>query len=221
MSVLDSPAVQTVLAREHGRAAGDRERMDAARPLIEAAKAQGKPYNHLYPTDVYLAVTPEMGRFLYLAALSVGARRIVEFGTSFGISTVYLAAAASETGGAVTGTEMEPGKAERALVSLSQAGLAEVAEVRTGDALETLPDVAGGVDLLFLDGWKELYLPVLELMEPKLAPGALVLADNIHTFPEETRPYVDRVNRPDGPYRSVTLPFDSGLEYSLYMTDRR
>lgn len=82
--------------------------------------------------------------------------------------------------------------------------------------METLKDVGGPVDLLFLDGWKDLYVPVAELMEPKLRPGSLVLADNIHTFPAELKTYVAHMGRADGPFRSVTLPYESGLHYSLY-----
>jgi predicted O-methyltransferase YrrM len=160
-----------------------------------------------------------MGRFLYLTAKAASARNIVEFGTSFGISTIYLATAAMETGGHVTGSELEDTKAARAQTSLADAGLSDVVDIRVGDALETLSDLEGPVDLLFLDGWKDLYIPVLDLLEPRLAPGALVLADNIRTFPDDLAAYVEYVNRPGGPYTSVILPFESGLGYSLYRPD--
>jgi predicted O-methyltransferase YrrM len=157
-----------------------------------------------------------MGRFLYLAALSQGVRAIVEFGTSFGISTLYLAAAARETGGRVIASEIEPSKAAHAAENFEEAGLADWIELRQGDALETLRDIEAPVELLFLDGWKDQYVPVLKMMEPKLAPGALVIADNIFTFPDELKSYMDAVSDPAGPYRSVILPFESGLGYSLY-----
>ncbi|HDO52560.1 MAG TPA: methyltransferase, partial [Rhizobiales bacterium] len=151
-----------------------------------------------------------------LCAKAIGATHIVEFGSSFGISTLYLAAAAKDTGGRVTGTEMEASKAEKARANLEEAGLADYAEIKVGDALETLKDLDGPVDLLFLDGWKDLYVPVAKLMEPKLRPGSLLLADNVYTFPAEIKAYLDYTGFPGGPYASVTLPFESGLGYALY-----
>lgn len=213
---LQSEAVHNVLAREHERAKEDEGQLAGLREKIAAAKAAGTFTYDLYPDDVYLAIEPAMGRFLYLAARSIGARHIVEFGTSFGISTIYLAAAARENGGKVIGTELVAKKAERAQANLEEAGLADCVEVRLGNAIETLKDVAGPVDLLFLDGWKDLYLPVLEVMQPVLRTGALVLADNIATFPEELAPYVARVSDPAGPFRTVVVPFESGLAYSLH-----
>lgn len=217
---LEDDAIRRTLAREHERAQQDEGRLASARPRIEAARAAGRTDFGLYPKDVYLAVSPAMGRFLYLAARAIGARRIVEFGASFGISTIYLAAAAKEAGGNVVTTELEPSKAARARANLAEAGLDGQVEIRVGDALETLKDVRGPVDLLFLDGWKEAYLPVLQLVQPALRPGACVLADNISTFPDELRSYVASVNRLRGPYRSTSIPFPSGLEYSIHTGDR-
>jgi predicted O-methyltransferase YrrM len=216
LSALDDPKVQAVLAREHERAKGDEARLSEVRAQVDAAKVAGTFTYDLYPKDVYLAVEPAMGVFLNLSARTIGAKFIVEFGTSFGLSTIYLATAARDTGGRVIGTELEPSKAEKAGANLVEAGLADVVDLRVGDAMETLKDVPGPVDLLFLDGWKDLYLPVAEMMQVKLRPGSLVLADNIHTFPAETKAYVDHMNREDGPYSSLTLPFESGLHYSLY-----
>lgn len=216
MSALDNPETRAVLAREHSLSQGDEERLADKRPAIEAAREAGTFTYDLYPRDVYLCIEPAMGDFLNLCARSVGAKTIVEFGTSFGVSTIYLAAAAKDNGGRVIGTELEPSKAEKARANLEEAGLASVADIRVGDALDTLKDVEGPVDLLFLDGWKDLYVPVARMMEPKLRAGALVLADNVQTFPAELKGYVDFMARPDGPYRSVTLPFQSGLHFSLY-----
>ncbi len=214
--VLESEPLGPVLAREHERAKADESRMAAVRPRIEAAKADGSFTYDLYPTDVYLAIEPAMGRFLFQAARAVGARTVIEFGTSFGISTLYLAAAARETGGRVIGTELEPAKATRARANLAEAGLERWAEIRVGDALETLKDIDGPVDVLFLDGWKDLYLPVLEFMRPALRSGARVLADNVDTFASELAPYWRHVTDPAGPFRSTKVPFRSGLAYSVY-----
>ena len=216
MNTLDDPKIQAVLAREHELAGGDDERMAGVRENIQAAKADGTFAYDLYPKDVYFAIEPAMGVFLNLCAKAISAKHIVEFGSSFGISTIYLAAAAKDTGGKVIGTEMEASKAEKARANMEEAGLSEYAEIRVGDALETLKDLDGPVDLLFLDGWKDLYVPVAKMMEPKLRPGSLVLADNIHSFPAELKTYLEYTSAPGGPYTSVTLPFESGLGYALY-----
>ncbi len=216
MNTLDDVKVQEVLVREHASAQGDGARLESLRPEIDAAKADGGFSYDIYPKDVYLAIEPAMGVFLNLCAKTLGAKTIVEFGTSFGISTIYLAAAARDIGAKVIGTELEPTKAQKARDNLEEAGLDDLVDIRVGDAMETLQGIAGPVDLLFLDGWKDLYVPVAKMMEPGLRPGSLVLADNIHTFPAELKAYVDYMGREAGPYQSLTLPFESGLHYSLY-----
>lgn len=214
------PKVQAVLAREHALAEADAGKLAEVRPAIEEAKRKQSgfdDYAHLYPKDVYLSIDPEMGQFLTLAAESIGARRIVEFGTSFGISTIYLAAAVKACSGQVVGSERETNKVVHARKNLTEAELLEQTDIREGDALQTLESVEAPIDMVFLDGWKELYQPVLELLEPKLRPGALVLADNIFTFPDDLAPYLGYVSRTDGPYRTTVIPFDSGLGYSLFL----
>lgn len=216
---LDDPRVKSVLQREHALAKGDEAKMAEVRPAIEQAKREQPgfdTYAELYPKDVYLTIAPEMGRFLTLAAHSIAAHRVVEFGSSFGISSIYLAAAVKARGGILIGSEREPNKVERARANLEEAGLADCVDIREGDALETLADIEAPIDLLFLDGWKELYLPVLRLLEPKLRPGSLVLADNMRTFPDDLSAYLDHVSRADGPYSTTIIPYDSGLGYSLF-----
>jgi predicted O-methyltransferase YrrM len=130
--------------------------------------------------EAYLPISRPAGILLYTLARARGARTIVEFGTSFGISTIYLAAALADAGGGrLVTTELEPTKAERARTNLARAGLAHLVEVRTGDALETLADAPREIDLVYLDGAKTLYRPVLALLEPHLAPRAVVVADKV------------------------------------------
>jgi predicted O-methyltransferase YrrM len=156
--------------------------------------------------DNFLAVSPTYGRFLYAMARACKATRIVEFGTSMGISTIYLAAALRDNGGGhLIGTELEPGKVARARANLEAAGLADLVEIRAGDALETLGEVGGEVHLLLLDGAFALYLPVLKLIEPRLRPGAVVLAEN--AFEPQ---YLDYVRNPANGYVSQPLPLDEG-----------
>lgn len=219
MTTLDDPKVQAVLTRLHAAARGDLKffarrlpmmiGMILGRPSPPAAEmaAQFK--------DVYIPISRAQGRFLYLVARSTAAKRIVEFGTSFGVSTIYAAAAARDTGGHVVGTELEPSKRERALANVAEAGLADVVEVRLGDALETLRDVPGPIDLVLLDGWKDLYLPVLRLLEPKLRPGSIVLADNIKTFRRSLQPFLDYVEGGRNGFHALTLPLADGFEYAV------
>ncbi|RJQ81223.1 methyltransferase [Pseudonocardiaceae bacterium YIM PH 21723] len=167
--------------------------------------------------DYFLSIAPDLGRFLYMCARANRATRIVEFGTSFGVSTIYLAAAVRDNGaGRVITTELEPGKAERARRNLAAAGLDDLVDVRVGDALDTLRSgVETGVDLVLLDGAYHLYLPVLKLLEPRLAPGALIVADNALDLDGE---YLDHVRNPANGYLTVPLPFhpERGNNLSLF-----
>lgn len=133
--------------------------------------------------DRYMAVPPEAGRLLYVMARSRRARVIVEFGASFGISTLHLAAGLRDSGGdRLITTEYEPNKVAATRAVLAEAALGDLVEVREGEALDTLAvDVPEPVDLVFLDGAKPLYLDVLRLLMPRLAPGAVVLADNTNS----------------------------------------
>lgn len=159
----------------------------------------------------YLAVSPAYGRFLYTLARARRATRIVEFGSSMGVSTLYLAAALRDNGGGqLVGSELEPGKVARARASLGEAGLSELVEIREGDALETLKEVGGPVDVLLLDGAWSLYLPVLKLIEPHLEPGAVVLGEN--AFDQSFRDYV---RDPKNGYVSQPLEIDAGRANEL------
>ena len=224
MTTLDDPKVAALLARLHTAARGDARHFLRAAPSMALAWVRGgAPLEALKPylKEAFIPVEPDAGRFLYVAARAIGARRIVEFGTSFGVSTIYLAAAVRDNGGGeVIGTELEPSKRERALANLAEAGLADCVDVRLGDALETLArDVAEPVDLLFLDGWKELYVEILELLTPRLRTGALVLADNVRTFKKTLAPFVARVRSGRHGFASTTLPFTSGLEVAVRIED--
>ena len=145
--------------------------------------------------QLYMAFGRDDGELLYMLACAMRARGIVEFGASFGVSTMYLAAAARDVGGHVITTEVHPDKCKALRRNLDEAGLAAQVELREGDARETLKGIEGPVDLLVLDGWKGMYLPVLALARPALRPGALVMADNVSH--EAARPYVEAIEAPD------------------------
>lgn len=159
----------------------------------------------------YLPVSPETGRLLYMLARGSNARNIVEFGTSFGVSTIHLAAAIRDNGGGrVIGTEFEPTKVARARENLRSAGLDDLVEIREGDALTTLSkDLPETIDLVLLDGHKPLYARVLDLLAPRLRSGAYVIADNVDMCPE----YVQRVREAGSGY--LALRFEDDVELTL------
>lgn len=166
--------------------------------------------------DLLLSVGREAGILLYLLASGGKARRILELGTSYGYSTVWLAAAARATGGKVQSLELRDFKIEHARQALTRAGLSTRAEFYQGDCLETLKTLPGPFDFVLLDVWKDLYLPCFELVHPKLAPGAIIAADNM-LQPEVVRPQAEAYRarvRQTGDLDSVLIDIGNGIEIS-------
>jgi len=161
--------------------------------------------------ELWLPVSRETGVLLYQLVRSTTAHNIVEFGTSFGLSTLYMAAALRDNGGGrLISSEFEPSKVAKAREHLAEGGVIDLVEVREGDALKTLAsDLPASIDLLLLDGAKPLYTDVLALVESRLRPGALIVADNADRSPE----YLARVRVPDSGYLSV--PFANDVELSM------
>lgn len=219
MSSLTQPPVSDLLDRLFAAAEASQQTYRAqmaAQYTPEERKARlasASGYREYYAAakDAYLAVSRETATLLYMLARSSEARSIVEFGTSFGISTVHLAAALKDNGGGqLIGTEFEPAKVARARENLTAAGLAGLVEIREGDALETLSrDLPAAIDLVLMDGAKALYAPVLELLAPRFHPGTLVVADNADSTPE----YLAKVRAPDSGY--VSVPFADDVELSM------
>ena len=170
-------------------------------------------YRALYGAlkEFHLAVSMDTASLLYMCARATRARTLVEFGTSFGVSTVHLAAALRDNGGGrLVSTEFEPAKVAQARANVAAAGLADLVDIRCGDALDTLAEaLPESIDLLFLDGAKSLYVKVLGLLEPRLRSGSVLLADNADWSPE----YLARVRAPTGGYRSLAVA--DGVELSL------
>jgi predicted O-methyltransferase YrrM len=212
MSTLTTEPVASVLARLLADAKATdgelRQRMQTASPDEQARFRNATDYRELYGAmrGNYLAVAPDTGYLLYILSRSTLACSIVEFGTSFGISTIYLAAALRDNGGGrVIGTEFESAKVQRARQNLQAANLADLVDVREGDAIETLSrDLPDSIDLVLLDGAKSLYLPVLSLVQSRLRPGALIVADNSDFVPE----YVEHVRKANSGYLSVPVADD-------------
>jgi predicted O-methyltransferase YrrM len=200
----DAEATQAALHREIGALSPDAQKafMDGARTDYRGFYGRAR--------DAHLAVSPATARLLYMLARASRARAIVEFGMSFGISTIHLAAALRDNGGGrLITTEFEPSKVARAGENLAAAGLADLVEVRAGDALDTLSrDLPDEIDLVLLDGAKVLYPRVLALVEPRLRVGAIIVADNADASPE----YLARVRSTESGYLSV--PFGGDVELS-------
>jgi predicted O-methyltransferase YrrM len=198
----DAPFIQKMMADLE--TSGETIEQAATQLIADERSDYRKVYGE--HAEHFLSVTPRYGRFLYAIARACKARRIVEFGTSMGISTIYLAAALRDNGGGqLIGSELEPAKVARARAHVEAAGLADLVDIREGDALETLKDVGGDVDLALVDGAWSLYLPVLKLIEPRLRPGAVVLAEN--AFADD---YLEYVRDPANGYLAYTLPIDEG-----------
>ena len=212
--------VAAVLDELHQASKRDRWIIARAIPAALSARLRGVPImttmNGRF-ADAFLGIPPEVGQLLYLTARAVDARHAVEFGTSFGISGVYLAAAMRDNGGRFVGSELEPHKLDVARHNLDRAGLAACSEVRGGDARQSLENLDGPIDLVLLDGWKDLYLPMLKQLKPKLRKGSVVFADNISTFKRGLAPYVRYVQSEANGFLSTTLQIGSGIEYSVYV----
>ena len=179
--------------------------------ISKAIAAESRDLNEVYRgfADNFLSVSPQFGRFLYMCVRACKAKRIVEFGSSMGLSAIYMAAGLRDIGGGrLIGTDLEPGKIERARANVAAAGLADLVEFWHGDARETLSSGLGGeIDMVMLDGAFTLYLPILKLLEPHLKPGAVIVGENAL---EEASGYIDYVRDPANGYLSLPLPFDPG-----------
>lgn len=224
-NVLCDPRAESVLARL-GEEAG--RQTDAMRAYYDAKRNSKTPMTDpasasdmAFVSDKFVALDPEKCDLCYMLCRSIKARRVVEFGTSFGVSTIYLAAAVRDTvrdhggEGMVIGTEIEPAKARVANANIADAGLGGFVDVRVGDARETLKDVGGQVDFLLLDSWIPLVWPVMAVVAPQLRPGAIVICDNVELYEKEYARYTSFVRDPNNGFRSVLLSHEGGLEISV------
>ncbi len=216
MNSLLLPQVHNVLERLHELAdTRDKAIVQQVHSDEAAWNAASSEERAAMMAEALMPVDRDAGRFLCAVARSISAKRIVEFGTSFGVSTVYFAAALKDNGGGmVIGSELEPTKVAKANQHLAEARLSEFAEIRLGDAMQTLRDV-GSMDLLFLDGWKLMYLDMLKLLLPNLRQEAAVLADDVTLFLNEVATYLDFVHDPANGFVTATLPLGDGIEYSV------
>jgi predicted O-methyltransferase YrrM len=221
-SPLKDPKLEALLDRLHEKSNTQTDETNA----YFKRREQKIPLDHVdfYDEDMYrflsdkmVALDRDKAVFCYLLCRSLRATRVVEAGTSFGVSTLYLAAAVRDNqvkNGVVIGTEYEPKKVEIAQANFKEAGLSEFIELRQGDLRQTLQNVGGQVDFMLVDIW-EVALPALELVSPNLRTGAIVACDNTAVDIAEYGAYFDFVNDPKNRFRTMTVPFEGGFELSV------
>ncbi|GKQ49352.1 O-methyltransferase [Bradyrhizobium sp. Ce-3] len=205
-SAITDARVATVIAR-----------LQVTRPS-PARGLRGNPPMSRDPQDYAeqgFSIHPEQGELIYLLCRGLRARRVAEFATSVGMSTLYFAAAMRDNGGGtVIGSEIVPAKVATAKRNLAEAGLADYAEIREGDARKTLRDLGGPVDFILIDGWPgdkgpTLARQVIEIVAPQLRVGGYVMNDNAEAD------FLEFVRDPQNGFVSITLPLKGGTELCL------
>jgi predicted O-methyltransferase YrrM len=169
---------------------------------------------HRFFADKLVALDADKAEFCHLVCRALRARRVVEVGTSYGVSTLYLAdAVRANGGGVVIATEHEPLKAQAARDNFAQAGLDGLIDLREGDLRDTLADIEGPVDFVLMDIWTEMVCPAMALITPHLRPGAVIVCDNTAQFEDAYHDYFEFIR--GGPFVTRTLPFAGGLEFTV------
>jgi len=203
------PKIENVLSRLHTIADQQEEEAElAARP----PDLKNRNWGPSFLKDKMIPIHREQGAFLYLLARSIKAKIVVEFGTSHGLSTIYLAAAIRDNGtkGEVIGTEFVPEKMAQAQRNLEEAGLARFARIREGDARQTLGDLPEGVDLCLMDGFPPYSLEVFRLIAPRLRKGAIVVVDGTETLREPQADFLAYLGDPKNGFRYTELSIGDG-----------
>jgi predicted O-methyltransferase YrrM len=192
------------------------QRAAAEEPIVAELHATGQMVQRR--DEFLLAVGRSTGTFLHTLVCDSGATRILEIGASYGYSTIWLADAARVTGGRVTSLERHPDKVAYGRGQLARVGLLDYVDVHVGDARDTIASLPGPFDFVLLDLWKDLYIACFDLVYPKLAEGAVVVADNM-LFPPAAGPaareYRQHV-RQQRDLDTVLLPLGQGLAISRY-----
>ncbi len=223
-SLLSDPRLEALLDRLHGQSSGQNEAL--IEYFTSRAKEGDLDWNAFdqrtdrFLSDKLVALDRNKAELCYQLCRALRATRVVEAGTSFGVSTLYLAAAVRDNTkdgekGIVIGTEYEPAKARAARANFAEAGLSPFIDLREGDLQETLKEIDGPVDFMLIDIWTPMARPALELVAPHLRPGAIVVCDNTIQFRDAYADYFEFVNDPANRLRTTTLPFEGGFELTV------
>lgn len=209
IATLNQPEYAAIISRLFAHARSDSERWQKVSPGGYSIEERADAYQ-----DLYLSVAPESGRLLYSLVRAIKPATIVEYGMSYGISTLHLAAAVRDNGaGHIITTEMSSHKLAAARATFAEAGVSDLITILEGDARTTLKTVGGPVQFVLLDGWPDLDLTVVKILEPVLAPSALIVGDNVNLDPHHD--YLNYVRAPENGYVSTALPLDKGLELAV------
>jgi predicted O-methyltransferase YrrM len=229
MSMLNDPKLEALLDALHAQSAGQQDAIDAYfRRRIEERTLSWDGFDaetNAFFRDKMVALEKDKAEYCYALCRALGARRVVECGTSFGVSTLYLAAAVRDNlassegnkrvGGTVIGTEYEPAKAKIARRNFEVAGLSPYIDLREGDLADTLKNIDGPVDFVLFDIWTEAVMPALRNIAPHLRQGAVLIADNTVSARRGYEAYFAFIADPGNRLRTMTLPFEGGLEMTL------
>ena len=203
MNTLRDPKVAAAIDRMYAEASGQMAQLHERGAQLRAAKTAQERADAF--SDFYLPVTPESGLLLYTLVRATRPALVVEFGMSLGLSTIHLASAVRDNGtGRVVTTELSAAKVAAATSTFAKVGLDDLITVLAGDATQTLADIDEPVGFVLLDGWKDLYVPVVALLEPRLSAGALVVADN--TGLADAQPYIEYIRDPANGFVGVSFP---------------
>ena len=178
----------------------------------EREEAAGLP-----PGERSLQIAPTSGALLFALCAGQPGCEVLEIGGSRGYSTIWLGAAVRLHGGHVTSLEASTAKLAASARNVADAGLADWVEIVPGDAFETLAELDGPYDLVFLDAWKDDYEALFALARARVEPGGVVVADNVLSHEQALGSY-SAARQADPTLVSVTIPLDSGLEVTSVLT---
>jgi predicted O-methyltransferase YrrM len=221
-AILEDDRVATLLRRLHSEA--NRQHLSIIRHFIPHAMSYLRrrfiPFANIemggFYADKYIAIIEDQGAFAYLTARALRARTMVEFGTSFGLSTLWLAAAVRANGGGrVVTTEIVPEKARAARRNFEEAGLADLIEVREGDAIESLATDPSDIYFVLNDGFPTRALDIVKLLTPRIRPGGVVLTDDVGGLRSNFADYLAYMRDRANGFDSISIPLKGGTEYSV------
>ncbi|WP_027066997.1 O-methyltransferase [Maribacter sp. Hel_I_7] len=190
MIVLHQENIKATLIELYNDAKNDKTRIIKGLVKSIIRPMQPEDFKH-----AYLSITEEQGLFLVDLIKKNKLKNIVEFGTSFGISTLFLAQGALETKGRIITAELIASKAEKAMENFKKAEVSNIIDVRIGDAMQTLQNHKEPIDLLFLDGWKDLYQPLFNMLESNFHTNTIIYVDNANM--SESRAFLKEVGEND------------------------